>query len=81
MVKFDLGYNLPVIMRVMALFSSPEHEVLMVSYCGQSMSVMPRVASTIALKAYSSYLVGGIGVTYRSKIAKIMPIVKRAPVA
>ena len=50
-------------------FSSPEHEVLMVSYCGQSMSVVRhascgvrhtlcvvrRPASTIALKAYSSY--------------------------
>ena len=50
-------------------FSSPEHEVLMVSYCGQSMSVVRRAlcvvrrpscvvrraASTIALKAYSSY--------------------------
>ena len=44
------------------LFSSPEHEVLMVSYYGQSMSVVRRAssvvrrtASTIALKAYSSY--------------------------
>ena len=27
----------------------------MVSYCGQSMSIMRRGASTIALKAYSSY--------------------------
>ena len=36
------------------LFSSPEHEVLMVSYCGQSMSVVRHAASTIALKAYSS---------------------------
>ena len=48
--------------RIMPLFSSPEHEVLMVSYCGQSMSVVHRAlsvvcraASTIALKAYSSY--------------------------
>ena len=44
----------------MAIISSPEHEVLMVSYCGQSMSVVRRpscvvrrAASTIALKAYS----------------------------
>ena len=37
------------------VISSPEHEVLMVSYCGQSMSVVHRAASTIALKAYSSY--------------------------
>ena len=36
-------------------FSYPEHEVLMVSYCGQSMSVVRRAASTLALKAYSSY--------------------------
>ena len=35
------------------LVSSPEHEVLMVSYCGQSMSVVRRAVSTIALKAYS----------------------------
>ena len=28
---------------------------LMVSYCGQSMSVVHHAASTIALKAYSSY--------------------------
>ena len=48
-------------------FSSPEHEVLMVSYCGQSMSVVcrassvvRRAASTIALKAYSSYTPGPI---------------------
>ena len=42
------------------LVSSPEHEVLMVSYCGQSMSVVRRAASTIALKAYSSYTPGPI---------------------
>ena len=42
------------------IFSSPEHKVLMVSYCGQSMSVVRRVASTIALKAYSSYTPGPI---------------------
>ena len=40
--------------------SSPEHEVLMVSYCGQSMSVIRRAASTVALKAYSSYTPGPI---------------------
>ena len=42
------------------IFSSPEHKVLMVSYCGQSMSVIPRAASAIALKAYSSYTPGPI---------------------
>ena len=69
------------------IFSSPEHEVLMVSYYGQSMSVVPRSstialkASTIALKAYSSYtpgpinsVLGSIRVTCRSKIGKIIPI-------
>ena len=35
------------------LVSSPEHVVLMVSYCGQSMSDVRPAASTIALKAYS----------------------------
>ena len=59
-----------------------EHEVLEVSYCDWSMSV---VHLQFALKAYSSYthglvdlklgrrhrnLVGGIGVTCRSKIVK-----------
>ena len=49
------------------LISSPEHKVLMVSYCGQSMSVVRRpssvvrrAASTIALNAYSSYTPGPI---------------------
>ena len=52
---------------ILGLFSSPEHEVLMVSYCGQSMSVVRRpscvvrrAASTIALKAYFSYTPGPI---------------------
>ena len=36
--------------------SSPELKVLMVSYCGQSMSVVHLAASTIALKANSSYI-------------------------
>ena len=44
-------------LRGVDVISSPEHEVLMVSYCGQSMSVR-RAASTIALKAYSSYTPG-----------------------
>ena len=35
------------------LISSLELEVLMVSYCGQSMPIVRRAASTIALKAYS----------------------------
>ena len=42
------------------LLSSPEHEVLMVSYCGQSMSIVRRAASAIALKAYSSYIPGPV---------------------
>ena len=41
-------------------FSSPEHEVLMVTYCSQSVSIVRCVASTIALKAYSSYTPGPI---------------------
>ena len=50
-----------------SVFSSPEHQVLMVSYSGQSMSVVRRAsyvvhraASTVALKAYSSYIPGPI---------------------
>ena len=42
------------------LISSPEHEVLMVSYCGQSMSVVRRAVSTNALKDYYSYTPGPI---------------------
>ena len=42
------------------LVSSPEHEVSMVSYGGQSMSVVRRAASVIALKAYSPYTPGPI---------------------
>ena len=45
---------------VLCVFSSPEHKVLMMCYSGQSMSVERRVASTIALKAYSSYTPGPI---------------------
>ena len=41
------------------IFSSPEHEVLMVSYCDQSLSVVRRASSVVrrqqfALKANSS---------------------------
>ena len=45
---------------LVSFISSPEHEVLMVSYCGQSMSVVCRAASTIALKAYYSYTPGPV---------------------
>ena len=63
---------------IVVLFISPEHEVLMVSYFGQSMSVVRRAASTIVLKAYPSYtlsqlnwyLVDSIGVTCSSKKLK-----------
>ena len=30
-----------------SIFSSPEHEVLMVSYCGQSLSVVHRRSSVV----------------------------------
>ena len=33
------------------IFSSPEHEVLMVSYCDQSMSFVRRSSSTICFKS------------------------------
>ena len=42
------------------LLAHHEHEVLIVSYCGQSISVVLCAASTIALKAYSSYIPGPI---------------------
>ena len=56
--------NIKSLYKTLWLFSSPEHEVLMVRYCGQSMShpscVVHRAALTIALKAYSSYTPGPI---------------------
>ena len=68
-----IEFNYPImkciclIMKFSSFISSPEHEVLMVSYFGQSMSVVRRpscvvrrAASTIALKAYSSYTPGPI---------------------
>ena len=48
-----------------AFVSSPEYEVLKVSCCDQSMSVVHRAAPTIAVKAYAlgpNDLVGSIGV-------------------
>ena len=44
-------------MRPQSLFSSPKREVLKMSFCGQTMSVVRvrQAASTINLKAYSSY--------------------------
>ena len=48
----------PLMGQIIQLFSSPEHEVLMVSYCGRSLSVVHGAASTVAFKAYSSYTPG-----------------------
>ena len=53
-------HNIKVTTQNRSIISSPEHKVLMVSYCGQSMSVVRRAASTIALKAYTSYTPGPI---------------------
>ena len=39
--------------NVSMLFSSPEHEVLMVSYCGQWLSVVRRRASSVVRRASS----------------------------
>ena len=62
------------------LISSPEHNVLMVSCCGQSVSVVRRQqllykpTPPTPLGQLTRYLVGSIGVTCRSKIAKIIQI-------
>ena len=37
--------------RADMFISSPEHEVLMVSYCDQSLSVVRRASSTICFKS------------------------------
>ena len=66
-------------------FSSPEHEVLMVSYCGQCPSSVVHRPSCIVRRPLSvvrrqqpdkltRYLEESVGVTYRSKIAKIVQI-------
>ena len=65
------------------------HEVLKVSYCDRSLSVVPRASSLVrcqqfALKAYSSYTTGAVDsklarsieVTCKSKIAEIVPTLK-----
>ena len=59
-MKFKITIALPKKFGSKGFISSPEHEVLMVTYCRQSMSVVRRAASTIALKAYSSYTPGPI---------------------
>ena len=61
-----------------SIISSPEHEVLIVSYCGQSMSVVRRPSSVVRhqqlllkptpptpLGQLTRYLVGSIGVNFR----------------
>ena len=42
------------------LFSSPEHKMLKVSCCDQSMSVVCPASSTFALKAYIFYTPGPV---------------------
>ena len=67
------------------IICSHEHEVLKVSYCDRSVSVVHRRASSIArhqqfaLKSYSSYTPGSLDSKLgrkhcRSKIAKIVPL-------
>ena len=62
-LKFQIGeeclFNQLIELGSNAFFSSPEHEVLMVSYCDQSMSVVRRASSVVrrqqfVLKANSS---------------------------
>ena len=73
--------------QVATFFSSPEHKVLKVSCCDQSMSVVLCLSFVIRLQQlfqkpspptplgqWTRNLVGRIGVTYRSKIAKIILI-------
>jgi len=44
---------LRLVFNVVCIFSSPEHEVLMVSYCGQWLSVVRRRASCVVHRASS----------------------------
>ena len=82
--------NLGVIYKLntgITFFSSPEHKVLKVSCCDQSMSVVLCLSFVIRLQQlfqkpspptplgqWTRNLVGRIGVTNRSKIAKIILI-------
>ena len=64
------------VQAALGLFISPEHKVLMVSYCGQSMCIVRRSPCGInncfisLLLQLTQYLVGSIGLTCRSKLAK-----------
>ena len=46
-------FGIFVYLNVYYLFSSPEHEVLMVRYCGQWLSVVRRRASSVVRRASS----------------------------
>ena len=51
--------------KILFSFSSPKQEVLKVSCCGQSMSIMQ--LQQFALEAYSSYIPGSIDTTLGRK--------------
>ena len=47
-LNFKFQTNLVIALDIQkSVISSPEHEVLMVSYCGQSMSVVHRASSVV----------------------------------
>ena len=51
--KFSLDFCISVFLfsKLLSFFSSPEHEVLMVSYCGQWLSVVRRPPSSVVRRA------------------------------
>ena len=58
----------------LVIFSSPEHEVLMVSYCDQSMSVVRRASCVVrrqqfVLKANSSWTLGPLSFKLHKNVA------------
>ena len=62
-IYFSRNENSDVQLQIGFLISSPEHKVLMVSYCDQSMSVVRRASSVVrhqqfVLKANSSWTLG-----------------------
>ena len=54
------GWDLPFKLVGYSHLLAHLNEVLMVSYCDRSLSVVRRAESTIALKAYSSYTPGPV---------------------
>ena len=60
-------FQIAVDLHIFAFFSSPEHKVLMVSYCGQSLSVVRRLSSVrCQLFAFKVVIITDLGQRQKS---------------